>query len=95
MGHKCLVYGNLADPTKWVCRDGDGQPRKVNVSATITATSGDFLCEAAVRGLGVAMQPTFIAGEAISRGDLIAVLTESHTPAVANSAVPDKTRLKR
>lgn len=92
LGHKCLVYGNLADPTKWVCRDGDGQPHKVNVSATITATSGDFLCEAAVRGLGVAMQPTFIAGEAISRGDLIAVLTNYEWPVSPAWAVYPPTR---
>ena len=91
-GHKCLVYGNLSDPTKWVCRDRDGQPHKVNVKAAMTATSGDFLSAAAIQGLGIAMQPTFIAGEAISRGELVAVLTDYEWPVSPAWAVYPPTR---
>ena len=92
LDHKCLVYGNLADPTKWVCRDRDGQAHKVNVKAAMTATSGDFLSAAAIQGLGIAMQPTFIAGEAISRGELVAVLTDYEWPVSPAWAVYPPTR---
>ena len=92
LDHKCLVYGNLADPTKWVCRDRDGQAHKVNVEAAMTATSGDFLSAAAIQGLGIAMQPTFIAGEAISRGELVAVLTDYEWPVSPAWAVYPPTR---
>ena len=92
LDHQCLVYGNLADPTKWVCRDADGQAHKVMVDATMTATSGDFLCAAAIQGLGIAMQPTFIAGEAISRGELVPVLTNYEWPVSPAWAVYPPTR---
>lgn len=90
--HKCLVYGNLAEPRKWVCRDADGQPHKVTVDAAMTASSGDFLCAAAIQGLGIVMQPTFIAGEAISRGELVAVLTDYQWPVTPAWAVYPPTR---
>ena len=78
--HRTLVYGNLKDPGKWVCKDADGVTHKVRVDPVMTATSGDFLCAAAAEGLGIAMQPSFIAGEAIRRGDLVPVLTDYQWP---------------
>lgn len=79
-GHQCLVYGNVQDPSKWVCRDTAGDSHKIKVNTSMTASNGDFLCEAATQGLGIAMQPTFIAGEAISRGDLVPILTDYQWP---------------
>ena len=92
LDHKCLVYGNLAEPTNWVCRDANGQTRKVSVNPAMTATSGDFLCAAAIQGLGIAMQPTFIAGEAISGGELVPVLTNYEWPVSPAWAVYPPTR---
>ena len=89
---RCLVYGNLVDPSKWACRDKDGNRHQVTVTAAMTATSCDYLCAAARQGLGIAMQPTFIAGEAISRGDLVPVLTEYDWPASPAYAVYPPTR---
>lgn len=90
--HQCLVYGNLADPMKWVCRDSEGQAHKINVNAKMKASSGDFLGAAAIEGLGIALQPTFIAGEAISRGELVAVLTDYEWPVTPAWAVYPPTR---
>lgn len=90
--HQCLVYGNLADPTKWVCRDQHGKRHRVDVTAAMTATSGDFLSAAAAQGLGIAMQPTFIAGDAISRGELVPVLTDYEWPVSPAYAVYPPTR---
>lgn len=90
--HRCLVYGNLADPTKWVCTDKSGARHRVNVNRAMTASSGDFLCAAASQGLGIAMQPTFIAGEAIRRGDLVPVLTDYEWPVSPAYAVYPPTR---
>ena len=47
---------------------------------------------AAVHGLGIAVQPTFIAGEAIGRGDLVPVLTEVQWPVTPAWAVYPPTR---
>ena len=73
--HDCLVYSNVADPGRWAYRDGAGQERHVDVNVAMRVSSGDFIVESAARGLGVCMQPAFIAGDAIRRGELVPVLT--------------------
>jgi DNA-binding transcriptional LysR family regulator len=78
--HDCLVYSNIAQPTRWAYRDSDGNRQHVEVRATMTATSGDFLCAATIQGLGISVQPTFIAGAAISAGDLVPVLSDYDWP---------------
>ena len=90
--HQCLVYGNLPEPSKWVCTDPDGNSIRVDVNATMTATSGDFLGAAAAEGLGIAMQPTFIAGEAIRNGDVVPILTRYEWPITPAYAVYPPTR---
>lgn len=90
--HACLVYGNLSDPGKWVCRDALGERHAVDVKIEMTASSGDFLCNMAMQGIGIAMQPTFIAGSAICNGDLTPILTEYEWPTAPAYAVYPPTR---
>ena len=90
--HDCLVYGNLPDPGRWVCADSEGQRHSIEVNVTMTASSGDFLCAAASEGLGLALQPTFIAGETISRGELIPLLTDYEWPVSPAYAIYPPTR---
>lgn len=90
--HQCLVYGNLANPTKWVCLDAGGKKISVDVQAAMTASSGDFLSAAATQGLGIAVQPTFIAGESIRRGELVPALTNYQWPVSPAYAVYPPTR---
>lgn len=90
--HDCLVYGNLPNPARWVCTDGDGARHTVDVRVAMSASSGDFLCAAAAEGLGVALQPTFIAGDAIGRGELVPILTGYAWPVTPAYAVYPPTR---
>ena len=90
--HRCLVYGNLTDPRKWVCQDAAGKRIQIDINPSMTATSGDFLCAAASQGLGIAMQPTFIAGDAISRGELVPILTDYEWPVSPAYAMYPPTR---
>jgi len=90
--HECLVYSNLPDPGRWVCTDAAGRRHSVEVTVAMTASSGDFLCTAAIEGLGLAMQPTFIAGDAISRGELQPVLRDFEWPVSPAYAVYPPTR---
>jgi DNA-binding transcriptional LysR family regulator len=90
--HRCLVYGNLSDPARWVARDRNGAEHRVDVNAVLTATSGDFLSQLAARGLGIAMQPTFVAGELIKSGDLVPLLTDFEWPTAPAYAVYPPTR---
>jgi DNA-binding transcriptional LysR family regulator len=90
--HDCLVYGNLAEPGKWVYKDAAGISHSVDVNVAMTASSGDFLCEAAVRGLGIVLQPTFIAGERICNGELVPILRDYEWPVTPAYAVYPPTR---
>ena len=58
----------------------------------MTATSGDFLGAAASQGLGIVMQPTFIAGDAIKRGELVPILTNYEWPVSPAYAMYPPTR---
>jgi DNA-binding transcriptional LysR family regulator len=90
--HQCLVYSNLADPNKWGFEDRDGNKGTVKVSRVMTASSGDFLANAAAHGMGVVIQPTFIASQAIRSGKLVAVLTDYSWPISPAYAVYPPTR---
>ena len=90
--HRCLVYGNLAEPSKWGYEDGDGKRRTVMVNTSMVASSGDFLGNAAAHGMGVIIQPTFIASDAIRRGNLVPVLTDYKWPITQAHAVYPPTR---
>jgi len=90
--HDCLVYSNLADPNKWSYVDEDGGQRTVEVKPVLSASSGDFLTNAAAHGMGLVIQPTFIASESIRRGSLVPVLTNFEWPISPAYAVYPPTR---
>ena len=90
--HDCLVYSNLADPGRWVCMDREGRKRSVDVHVAMTVSSGDFISAASAGGLGIAVQPTFIAGDAISRGELVPLLTDFDWPTTPAWAIYPPTR---
>ena len=58
----------------------------------MAATSGDFLSNAAAHGMGIVIQPTFIASQAIRSGNLVPVLTEFTFPISPAYAVYPPTR---
>jgi len=90
--HDCLVYSNLADPDKWAWKDDKGKEHVVHVNTVLRASSGDFLANAAAHGLGVVIQPTFLAAEAIRRGNLVPLLTDYEWPVSPAYAVYPPTR---
>ena len=92
LDHDCLAYSNLPDPGRWVCTDSAGDRHTVNVNVVMTASSGDFLCEAAAEGLGVALQPTFIAADQILSGALLPVLANYDWPVSPAYAIYPPTR---
>ena len=90
--HRCLVYSNLESPGNWAYEDGAGEQHLVKVNAAMTASSGDFLSNAAAHGMGLIIQPTFIASDAIRRGNLVPVLTDYKWPVSPAYAVYPPTR---
>ena len=56
------------------------------------ASSGDFLTNAASHGLGIVIQPTFLASESIRLGNLVPILTDVEWPVTPAYAVYPPTR---
>lgn len=65
--HNCLGY-TLASSDGWRFEGGT-----VTVAGSLRASNGDALVAAAAAGLGVIYQPTFLVGEALRRGSLVAL----------------------
>jgi DNA-binding transcriptional LysR family regulator len=90
--HACLVYSNLPDPQTWSYHDREDVKHSIKVRIGMQANNGDFLREAAVAGLGIVHQPTFIAYPSIASGQLIPILTGYTWPTVNAYAVYPQTR---
>ncbi|MEX2453931.1 MAG: LysR family transcriptional regulator [Rhodospirillaceae bacterium] len=75
----CLHYGNLASGNRWHLSGPDGDIR-VTVNGVLCSNNGEVLRDAAVRGLGFALLPTFIVGRQLQTGELVTVLPEFRPP---------------
>ena len=73
-GHNCLVYTYPASHEVWRF-SGPDRDYAVRIGGNFRANNGDALRAAALRGLGLALLPTFIIGEELRSGGLQAVLT--------------------
>jgi DNA-binding transcriptional LysR family regulator len=87
-----LCYGNLDQPDTWHYRNKDNLPAKVKVPLRMRATNGDALVEAAVAGLGILCEPSFIVHGAVKRGVLIPVLMDYQWYAMNIYAVYPQTK---
>ena len=74
--HECLSYSNVLPVGEWRFVAPDGRPWPVEVHGRLNANNGDALRVAALAGLGLVNQPTFIVGGDLQAGALVSVLTE-------------------
>ena len=86
----CLAY-SLTSRSSWTFII-DGVPHAVEISGPITANNGNALQEAAIHGMGIVYQPTFIAADAIRRGELVPILKKFPAPVLGMFAVFPGTR---
>jgi len=73
--HRCLMgfmHGSMP-ATHWPTLSGGA----VRVSGTLFSNDLQFLCEAALAGLGIALLPTFIVDEFLKRRELVHVLVKA------------------
>lgn len=70
--HECIRFALSRSGGSWAFK-GESVP----VTGRLTLDNGELILDAAKRGLGLARLPTFICGEAIRSGDLVAVLEGS------------------
>ncbi len=77
--HRCLQYGHSTCVQKWQLRE-KGHDISVPIDAAMSANNGDTLRDAAVRGCGITLLPTFIVGDDIDAGRLETVLADFSPP---------------
>ena len=71
-----LCYSNFKNPGTWHYQTPDGKKGSVRVALKMRSNNGDSLKEAAIAGLGVLCEPSFIVHDAIKRGLLTTALTD-------------------
>lgn len=88
--HDLLLY-TLADSWNELHFKKDDESVKVEVDGIINANDGQLIREAALKGLGILAQPTYIIQSDLEAGRLVRVLDDWHLPALTmNAAFPTK-----
>jgi len=72
--HDCVVYSLSSMSDEWRLHDAAGREHAVKVRPVMTANNGDTCRAAALAGLGVIWQPTFLIGDDLRAGRLIPLL---------------------
>ena len=88
--HACLTY-SLTSRSNWAFII-DGAPHVVEISGPLTANNGNALQDAAIQGMGILYEPSFIAADAIRAGTLVPILRKFETPVFDVFAVFPGTR---
>jgi DNA-binding transcriptional LysR family regulator len=81
--HACFSYAYFASGVRWRFRQPDGREETVLVNGPLTVNNSEALLPALLAGHGVAVQPDFMIGDAMSSGRLEHVLPEWTLPSVA------------
>jgi DNA-binding transcriptional LysR family regulator len=89
--HDCLTYGFLATGNQWKLTGPDGE-HFIPVPWRLCANNAEVLNHAVLKGHGIALLPTFIAGSALKSGMLVPVLEKYHAPEIALYAIYPPTR---
>lgn len=80
--HSCLNYGHLAPLNQWHLQ-GPEQTHTIWVQGVVCSNNGEVLRQAALKGLGITLLPTFIVGADLAENRLQVVLSDYKSPAIA------------
>jgi DNA-binding transcriptional LysR family regulator len=81
--HACLGYAYQQTPDLWRFTNKAGEEATVRPAGPLRVTNGDALMPALLAGLGIAVLPEFIVGEALADKRLEAILTDWFMPSAA------------
>jgi len=85
--HDCIGYSYAACADEWQILDADGHPHVVKVRCVMHTNNGDTARAAALGGLGIISQPSFLVGADLRAGRLQRVLPDHHLPHIDVLAV--------
>jgi len=74
-GHNCLTFAYSSLQNDWRFRRKNVE-RTVRVSGNLRGNNGDILVSAAIEGLGVILEPTFLVFEALRQKRLVRILSD-------------------
>jgi DNA-binding transcriptional LysR family regulator len=86
LSHDCIVYRYLATGNEWPFT-GPAGPVSVRVNGSFSTNSSEAVRAAVLSGMGIAMAPFWMIGDALASGALKAILTEYLAPATDISAL--------
>jgi DNA-binding transcriptional LysR family regulator len=89
--HAALTYGFLLTGNQWKLTGADGD-HWIQPSWSLCANNAEVLRDVAVKGHGIALIPTFIAGDALHTGALKIILADYHAPPLTLYAIYPPTR---
>lgn len=90
--HQCLAYNLTSNFEYWNLYDAEGQVTRIKITPYLKASNGEFLRNAAVDGLGIALIPTFIVYKEIESGALVPILDRYRHSSLAIYAIYPQTR---
>lgn len=90
--HQCLAYNLTSNYEYWNLYDVEGQVTRIKITPYLKASNGEFLRDAAVDGLGIALIPTFIVYKEIESGALVPILDRYCYSSLAVYAIYPQTR---
>ncbi|MDJ0736641.1 MAG: LysR family transcriptional regulator [Nostocaceae cyanobacterium] len=79
--HCCLHYGYMTSRNQWKLIGPDGE-HTISINGVLCSNNGEMLREAALKGLGIILLPTFIVGSDLQQGTLVTILPEYHPPEI-------------
>jgi DNA-binding transcriptional LysR family regulator len=87
LGHDCVGYSGAATADEWHLVDEAGRPHVVKVPCIMHSNNGDTVRAAALAGLGIIWQPTFLIGDDLRQGRLVPLLPGHRMPDIDVLAV--------
>ncbi|MDR5762765.1 LysR family transcriptional regulator [Caballeronia sp. LZ035] len=82
-----LAFSEAVSANDWTLLDADRRAHVIDGPCRMAANDMQMLLAAALAGAGIAYGPAFVFGDAIARGDLIALLPDYHATDLAIQAV--------
>lgn len=85
--HRCILYTHAVAPEEWPLTGPDGKEQVVRVGEAMLTNNGDTARAAALDGVGIIRQPTFLIGDDLRGGRLVPLLPGYRLPDIDVLAV--------
>ena len=84
--HSCLHYGYLSSGNSWKLMGPDGE-HTVAINGVLCSNNGEVLRDAACKGLGIALLPSFMLANALQSRQVQVVLADYHPQEIFLSVI--------